>query len=404
MKKKALVMTVGTGLGGTDDSATRLAKGLIASVEHNNPDFIVFCVTKESKEQMIPVIKNQCSDLPRNECYMLNDPNRVAAIYAKLVDRIKTLKTNDFMVTVDFTSGTKAMSAGAVLAGVAESCRLSYIAGERGENNVVIQGMEEVLTMEPVQMIIDREEEKIRYLFNRYHYASGLYIADVVNDLTSSAVITERFDRYRTLLQGYSKWDQFDHEGAWELLKFFDNSLVNIDQNKKFLGKLNSSDLKEEWLIPDLLNNAFRRIEEQRFDDAVARLYRCIEMIAQYVLKKSYGLDPSGILLDDIRDKISCDAISYYEQRADENGRIQLPLKGCYQLLNDLDDEHLQGVLDDHSLRDLLYKRNSSILAHGIMVVDEKNAKRLYEKTKDVAGKVIKDLDEKMCLARFPKL
>ncbi len=43
---------------------------------------------------------------------------------------------------------------------------------------------------------------------------------------------------------------------------------------KPFLGKLNNPRLRERdiYFLADLINNAQRRIEEKKFDDAVARL------------------------------------------------------------------------------------------------------------------------------------
>jgi len=55
--------------------------------------------------------------------------------------------------------------------------------------------------------------------------------------------------------------------------------------NKQFLGQLISNPKRENgkpepYYVADLINNAERRAEESKYDDAVARLYRTMELIA----------------------------------------------------------------------------------------------------------------------------
>ena len=54
---------------------------------------------------------------------------------------------------------------------------------------------------------------------------------------------------------------------------------LNFLENKISNGNLKIENL--HYYLSDLLNNAQRRIKEQKYDDAVARLYRITELIAQ---------------------------------------------------------------------------------------------------------------------------
>lgn len=56
------------------------------------------------------------------------------------------------------------------------------------------------------------------------------------------------------------------------------------------------------------MNNAYRRIEEGKYDDAVARLYRAIELIAQLGLINE-GLINENILWDNKEFKIDLNII-----------------------------------------------------------------------------------------------
>ena len=57
-------------------------------------------------------------------------------------------------------------------------------------------------------------------------------------------------------------------------------------------------------LILDVFHNASRRSNEGNYDDAVARLYRCLEMLEQHLLFMEHNLLTSDIDIEDLRDKI----------------------------------------------------------------------------------------------------
>ena len=92
---------------------------------------------------------------------------------------------------------------------------------------------------------------------------------------------------------------------------------------------------RKESLVVDLLNNASRRAEEGKYDDAVARLYRCIELIAQIKLKERFGIDTSDVDLKLIPEEVKDEL----ERKRDEKGRIKIGLSDSYKLLSAFNDE-----------------------------------------------------------------
>ena len=62
-----------------------------------------------------------------------------------------------------------------------------------------------------------------------------------------------------------------------------------------------SQNLKNCYILASLINNSIRRSEEYKFDDAIARLYRSFELIAQIRLT-SYNIKSSDIDLERIRE------------------------------------------------------------------------------------------------------
>jgi CRISPR-associated protein (TIGR02710 family) len=404
---RAMVITVGTGIGEVPEEALRsLAHGIVTSIKASNPDHIVFFVTIESQNRTIPEIESQYPQLPTNEMVLIQDMNDVNGIYEAIKERVKDLRKSGYDVVIDFTSGTKAMSAGAVLAATSEAVMLCYVAGKRIGGKVV-KGEEQVLSYSPVKGIVDFQERIIKELFNAYQYESCLEIIRRIRDLTSDPETIERLNRYEQLVEGYSFWDKFEHKRTLERLRTFDNSLVNIDKNKKFLFSMEAAEYQDyRLLICDLMNNARRRTEEGKYDDALARLYRITELIAQFVLRIKYEIDSSDVDTLQLRalGKLEKKAIGRYEELRDEEERIKLSLKKDFELLQDLGDEVGKHFLEDKRIKDLLQKRNNSILAHGLIPVKREDAERMFERMKDYVELVVEDARGLMEKSVFPKL
>lgn len=135
--------------------------------------------------------------------------------------------------------------------------------------------------------IIGIQERILREMFNAYQFASCLEILGKLGDMIADIDINKKFDRYQQLAKGYSSWYKFNHSEALDTLRTFDNSIVNIDKNRAFLVEIERRWSEDyDRIMCDLLNNARRRIDEGKHDDAVAKLYRIVELIAQYKLGK----------------------------------------------------------------------------------------------------------------------
>ena len=138
-----------------------------------------------------------------------------------------------------------------------------------------------------------------------------------------------------------------------------------------FLGKVRGR-LSAENVV-DMLENARRRIKDQgRYDDGVARLYRTVEMWHQWRLSQYY---------------ISTAAVEW--ESVDEEVRVRFLAETGFeeppQVLALHHARVLEHILDggapeeDAMLRDLLQKRNHSILAHGLEPMNAKDAVRFLE-------------------------
>jgi len=404
--KKGMIITVGTGIGADKNEAVKsLAQGIVKSIKSNNPDYIAFFVTEESKRETVPEIEKELPDLPEREEVLIKDMNDVNGIYEEVSKKLRELKEKGYDLVVDFTSGTKAMSAGAVLAATSENATISYVAGKRVGGKVV-RGEEQVLSYSPVKGMVDSEIKILRELFNTYQYESCMEVIKRIEEMTSDPEITERLKRYRQLVEGYSLWDRFDHKKALEILRAFDHSIVNIERNKKILLKMERENYENyDLLIVDILNNARRRMEEGKYDDAMARLYRTVELIAQYRLKMKYEIDTSDVDTWHLKTLgMERKVLEKYEELRDEKGKIKLGLKKDFELLQDLGDEVGKKFLEDKKMQDLLSRRNNSILAHGLVPVKQEDAERMFESVREYVELVVEDAEGLMRESEFPRL
>ena len=192
-----------------------------------------------------------------------------------------------------------------------------------------------------------------------------------------------------------------------EMIGFSSDILKNVDgylkRSKGYLSGLQEG--KSEIVLCELLNNASRRISEGKYDDAVARLYRAFELIAQIKLRE-YGLDDLSeekFTLGDLEDR-SID-VEKYKDCADEKGKLKLGLKKKFELLKDLGWDKVKGIyLDNRRIQGLLSKRNESILAHGLKPIDKKSAIDLFSEVEKIAKNMVKDYDELKERGKFPTL
>ena len=158
---------------------------------------------------------------------------------------------------------------------------------------------------------------------------------------------------------------------------------------------LADKDAKEEikeyhaHLLSDLINNAKRRIEEGKYDDAVARLYRVIEFIAQSKLFIKHDINTSDVdillLPNELREKY---------KKMEENGKIRLGLKKSYELLRDMNEEIGKRFFENEEIQKILSMRNNSILAHGFGPVTKEQAEKFFEVTKEFLTTEIKETEQ----------
>lgn len=339
------------------------------------------------------------------ECY--------EALMEQIPQKLETWGIAPQELMVDYTSGTKTMSVGIVLATIELGCTYSYVGGrerDKGGVGVVLDGKEKMWYLNnPWDELAISERKKVNLLFNKARYASAL---EILQDICTKVSQQKRpfYQMWVEVIQGYELWDKFDHKGAWHHLKKglhqlkvlaaksveFQEKTEEIEEGVVFLKQLIKGENRGEMLAYDLIANAKRRAElEAKYDDAVARLYRAIEKIAQERLHIKV-IDPSSVDPKKIPPSLREEYLRKYTQES----KIKLPLYASYRLLKELGDElgHRFFERYEGELKPLLDTRNSSILAHG----DRSVTKEVYQRLlRVVIG--FAQLEEER-IPEFPKL
>jgi len=398
----ALFMTVGTGRR-DEESLKSLSHGLLHAILFYKPDNIVFFGSEESKKT-IECLKKQYYDerseeLTTYEFIKIDKIDDFYECFDKIREKIEEYEKKNVEIIIDYTSGTKTMTMSAAISSVLYHKKLTLVSGRRGDNGLVLPGTEKI------------EEQNLfsaydKLLFDDMKNSFNLYMFGEAKRTLSRITILNDREKYENLINAYDLWDKFNHKEAFEILKSIKDD--RISKNKEFLGRLlnDTVEVKRlQYVLADLINNAHRRIEEGKYDDAVARLYRAIELIAQIKLL-DYGLydtNDSKFTIYDLMER-GVDT-KYYERYADANGMVKIGLKQKFALLNDLGWKDANALyLENNRLKNLLNRRNNSILAHGLEPIDKKTADELFKEVMDHTTSIIPNLNELAEKGRYPKL
>jgi CRISPR-associated protein (TIGR02710 family) len=397
---KALVISVGTGTRASRESIKSLAEAIVKSIRHHNPSKVYLVTSREGAETTVPEILQRIGSI-ESEVIEIEDPDNIQSIYESLKPKIKEIKGKYETLTVDYTSGTKAMTAAlAILATIFEADELSYIAGKR-EAGIVQRGTEQIIPIRPYFITAEQKIRETIQFFNRNQFSTAIAIIEQIRKATRDPEIIDWIKPILKLAKAYEQWDRFHHEKAHRIMGGI--KIPEISGNKQFLGMLINTMKKggetEPYYIADLLNNAERRAEESKYDDAVARLYRTIELIAQYKLRRDYRIDASNAEVE----KIPPQLLQKWNIPRDQK-TIKLALNSSYELLDSLGDPLGQRYKNDRKLKDLLSKRNMSILAHGQTPMTRQVYMQLHKKTLEYAENIIKNLRQLIENSRFIKI
>ncbi|MGX9366813.1 TIGR02710 family CRISPR-associated CARF protein [Desulfoplanes sp. PS50] len=361
---------------------------VIQAVTQLRPDHVVFVCSEgsgssKSSEEMItgsgnvikaawndekpslPNIPAQLSLSPEAFHVIRISPDDLDAAVQRIEQEIESYG-HEHELIADYTGGTKTMTAAMVLASLDQRVQLYLVKGARTDLKKVVDGTQCCSRAVVDRVRFDREFRNHLQPWKRFAYgesASGLAAMDIPADST----IQDRHNMARSLSDAFDAWDRFDHHKARRLLMAYRTQTArHYSPYIKALDALcgeHEPAKSEGARIHDLWLNALRCAAASRYDDAISRVYRIIEWVAQWVLRTRCNVDTSDLPGEFIPEHIRI--------FPNHSGKIQAPLHKAWELVACKTQGPAQQFIEANKddLRTPLGIRNGSILAHGFTPV-----------------------------------
>lgn len=311
-----------------------------------------------------------------------------------------------FRCVVDFTCGTKCMSVAlGLLARPWPAVRFSYVGGEARDKEGagrVLPGSERVVTVtNPWGVLGYQAIEDAVTAFDHHDYSEGArWLREANRQVGDDASRKSELNALATFMEGYELWDRTEYREAFgkfdscsKRLNDLAGALAGVERQRLREHLREARDrldqLKRDAGIPtralleDLIANAERRRNEGRYVDAVARLYRAVELAAQLRLVEGYGITTDAVPVDELPEHLR-----RLPTATDENGTIMVGLQDAYALLLHKDDSLGErfAELGWNSARSPLASRNASIAGHGFAPVSKDVCADLWNGALSLAG------------------
>ncbi|MGD9495246.1 MAG: TIGR02710 family CRISPR-associated CARF protein [Armatimonadota bacterium] len=393
--RRAMLFTVGSGEG--------IENAIAFSADSFNADRIyLLCTTGErGSVHRIGDIRGALAarglgaDLIREPHFEVRDLGDFERTYEDCLEALTAIADDGFatnQIAIDYTTGTKVMSAALVVAAIDFGIsHYIYIDGNyrAGEGMRVVTGGEQARATGARRVRGQRDLHLAAGHFNTHQWHAAREVVEAILRDCAGGPVCDHATALRDLARAYSHWDQFEHDEARKILLQMDadqarNIGVDIEPHRQFLfrfePKAKVDPPKLLWArLADLLNNAERRLAQGRNDDAIQRAYRATELLAQIAFAElDPPIDASGpIPLDQLPEEVQ----ATWACRADAKGQLRLGLTDLYALLLDLDHPLGEWFADDEQqpLRWALTARNQTILAHGFRTARTEDVRTILD-------------------------
>jgi CRISPR-associated protein (TIGR02710 family) len=241
------------------------------------------------------------------------------------------------------------------------------------------------------------ERRRLVLAFNGYQFDAATQVLQGLLDREGLDSPRRRwFEALQVACEGYRAWDRFQYPEALDRLRRAQKVLATqadlapgspatplVPQVAAHVSFLESLRAEPDafrrpcaTMVVDLLGNADRRAAEGKHDDAVARLYRATEMVAQVAFLRP----PLACLTDAVPpDRVPAALREEYRGRYFEpkTGTLKLPLYAAFRALQEVGAAEGQAFFArEEDFNNLLAARNGSVLAHGFSAIQRETFER----------------------------
>lgn len=308
---RMMLVSVGTGKGVED--------GISKSVLEANPNELVLVGSADSAgtvERVRQRLKAAGFDSP-DRFLVLRDPNDIYVMMDQLAEellRARDAGWTDRQFTIDFTSGTKAMSVALALTAntIVPGASFRYVGSlvRDKEYGRVISGEEDIKIRRSASYYLGFDEERLTaLLFNRSAFGEAIRTCDEVVRRQPPVRVRRRFEAIRALAAFFADWDNGRYAAARARCgELGENPMViarlgdRLPAMIEFLDELvaqsglgphgRAGGFPGAEFVADQLANARRRLAEGRVNDALLRLARALLALAQFERYLNHAEDP----------------------------------------------------------------------------------------------------------------
>jgi len=400
----------------------------LKSIEFSSPELCLFFTSEEGRLAIEKSIPNLDSPKIPYQVFVTKNVNDLLVSYQcalqclEELQRIRKSKEIPLEVIVDYTGGTKNMSVALALAFLFEGFPYQYVGGgERTKQGMgqVVSGSElPYASVNPWTFLAIQEKRTLVTLLEQYEYSQA---HSLCIRLSESGWEEEKsdFKKFAKLVFALYKWDLFQYKEAGSILAekkltertdkdpdFYHQGYLQqfaevLAQNKPIRTNLEilqtqSSGKPTRELLLDLLANAKRRASQGKFDDAMLRIYRALELMAQKELLENHRIETGNLRPDQIPKSLQPKLLPRFNK---ESETLKIGLEDSWELLLSLGDPIASAYQQNRDLlRKIQVARNESLLAHGFTPVSESTYEKLKTAIYQIAG--IREQD----LIEFPKI
>ena len=379
----------------------RSVQSALFAIKWHSPERIILVCTREFATHVLPslitCLRWQSYRLPHLVCVCESADDAQAL----LLEWTRNWRTwfdgiDDDDVVVDLTAASSSMAAvGFTLAYAQGAKRISYVVEQRAFPAQDAPARM-VYTLSPDALLVRRRLEAAAAHFAAGDYAVARQTVAAVHSTGGIAdhYLAEVAESLVAVAGAYADWRRFDWKAAahilrqsrhkWRQWSWFEH-IERLHQNYALIiraNELRKQQRPDHALIADLLANVEWCLQCHRWDDAVSRLYRACEMLAQFCLQSRYEIVTGKVQVSRLPPSVR----ERYEvrQRGARDGVLRLGLEEAFTLLAELGDPlgtafhcGMTRQTGKSSLSNLLTCRNNSLLAHGVQPISEAQARAL---------------------------
>ena len=393
-----LIITVGTGTAGR---YSNLAQGLINTIRLSKPRAYWLLPSSNSDSSAVAdLIREEMPDLfcpwnnaSRYSCILNPDSivNCRSTVRSVIRHVREQLQPQEALI-LNATAGTKQMSAGATLAALDEEIPIiQFTIGERIEG-VVKTGTERLEEFDAATFLHERALIEAR----------RLYEAGALNGAAKLLQAwAERFEvcrHARDIADCAHAWQRLDFEQARKIAAKSDApALQRHRSGLTQLAKESHTAIASKACLAELIASADRCASWLDNEDALARLYRAVELGAKLRLASHHHL-----ALPYTREKLERLLPTFARQWSDwsPNEALRLGLQELIRLLVALKDDFGISITQDWRIRRILETRHQTIYGHGLGHISSDD----LQAVQDLIRRVMKSnpLPEPLAWPEFP--